>query len=85
MSNAATLSLSFAHTCWLIFMGCCLNLSIGMPKADNHLEQDRAMRFAVIYTEDPPYAYSHFIPATTQKIGLELRQSAFIKITPTQY
>lgn len=79
MSNTATFSLSCVHTCWLIFMGCCLNLSIGMAQAENHLEQDRAMRFAVIYTEEPPYAYSNqmseykgIIPTVVEALAREL-------------
>jgi len=54
MFDNMTLFISCVSKYWSILLGCCLNLLIGV-------EQDRAMRFAVIYTEEPPYAYSNQI------------------------
>jgi len=61
MFDNMTLFISCVSKYWSILLGCCLNLLIGVAQAENYLEQDRAMRFAVIYTEEPPYAYSNQI------------------------
>jgi polar amino acid transport system substrate-binding protein len=50
-----------------------------MAQAENDLGQDRAIRFAVIYTEEPPYVYSTevskhvgIVPELVEAVGREL-------------
>ena len=64
---------------WVILLVCCLSLSTGLTQAENHLGQDRAMRFAVIYTDEPHYAYSiqqsqysGIVPKLVEALGREL-------------
>ena len=71
--------MSIGHKCWLILLGCCLSLPIKMAQAENDLGQDRAIRFAVIYTEEPPYVYSNevsqhvgIVPELVEAVGREL-------------
>ena len=77
--DAITLSLSGVHKRWLILLGCCLYFAIGKVHAQENLGQDRAMRFAVIYTDEPPYAYSNnvsryngIVPKLVRALGREL-------------
>lgn len=65
--------------CWSMLLGCCSNLLMGVAQAESYLEQDRAMRFAVIYTEEPPYVYSNpkseyngIVPKVVEALGREL-------------
>jgi polar amino acid transport system substrate-binding protein len=64
---------------WSVLLGCCLNLLIFMAQAESYLEQDKAVRFAVIYTDEPPYAYSNqmseyngIVPKLVEALGREL-------------
>jgi ABC-type amino acid transport substrate-binding protein len=50
-----------------------------MAQAENYLEQDRAMRFAIIYADEPPFAYSNdmseysgIVPKLVEALGREL-------------
>ncbi|MFT5997201.1 MAG: polar amino acid transport system substrate-binding protein [Glaciecola sp.] len=79
MFDNMILFISCVSKYWSILMGCCLNLLIGVAQAENYLEQDRAMRFAVIYTEEPPYTYSNqiseyngIVPKVVEALAREL-------------
>lgn len=88
MSNGINLSLSFMYKSWVMLLGCCFNLVIGLAHAQNHIGQDRVMRFAVIYTEEAPYAYSNettkysgIVPKLATALGREL--GAKVEFLPT--
>ncbi len=79
MLDTTMLLINRVFTRWLILLSGCLTLLVGMVHAENNLNQGRAIRFAVIYTEEPPYVYSNqmseyngIIPKVVEALGREL-------------
>jgi polar amino acid transport system substrate-binding protein len=79
MPDITILLINRVFKCWLILLSCYLTISVGVVHAENNLNQGRAIRFAIIYTEEPPYVYSNkmseyngIIPKVVQALGREL-------------